>query len=516
MAKAEADPSTSELGTVIKQNPAAGSNPYQLVPLLTMATVTQPVDNSQSEPALTPQETEAIKDKARWLRRVANPFADFYVIVAIGAAGSPTVTEAARRHGDKQTRTHAKDLTPTQLQVYVEDFDEIIYHLPFLKHRLESDVPSKFIRKTLNYVQSLASQARQTDTKTIKQSTVSLIPQKYFPHGADSNAAVNPHEFIKVLNPGATKSWRGWGNIVTARLLCPIDNLSEFIADPERQARPPSSTRAKLRDGKIKLIDSAGDPKLPAFLYDENMTDGSLAQGLFRGPLLLAVYTHIFIAPSAATLGAKVSLKPGNAKIHGMMKVLPPTICYAAIQAYITLCCSKEWKEQWKGIQFPRLYILLREQFAHSDDPWRAETLKWWDEKIFGGAPDTDEELQEEERETQGPSMRSRMENERLARIQAASQAAAFWHPARTFRADRAGYMWIPVSVALQRRASPVPFPFPGNTNNSGDVPPLPHAGDDGEIPPFVDADNDHEIPPLEHTDDRDNGDTPLLVSESH
>jgi hypothetical protein len=196
MAKAEADPSTSELGTVIKQNPAAGSNPYQLVPLLTMATVTQPVDNSQrygliarpwmstpcsfvmaapsdSEPALTPQETEAIKDKARWLRRVANPFADFYVIVAIGAAGSPTVTEAARRHGDKQTRTHAKDLyvqlisesargsrwtnyssysTPTQLQVYVEDFDEIIYHLPFLKHRLESNVPSKFIRKTLNYV----------------------------------------------------------------------------------------------------------------------------------------------------------------------------------------------------------------------------------------------------------------------------------------------------------------------------------------------------------------------------
>jgi hypothetical protein len=70
--------------------------------------------------------------------------------------------------------------------------------------------------------------------------------------------------------------------------------------------------------------------------------------------------------------------------------------------------------------------------------------------------------------------------------------------------------------VAPQRRASPVPFPFPDNTNNSGDVPPLPHAGDDGEIPPFVDADDDHEIPPLEHTDDRDNGDTPLLVSESH
>ena len=49
------------------------------------------------------------------------------------------------------------------------------------------------------------------------------------------------------------------------------------------------STRAKLRDGKIKLIDNEGDPKLPAFLYDEDMMDGSLAQGLFRGRLLLAV-----------------------------------------------------------------------------------------------------------------------------------------------------------------------------------------------------------------------------------
>ena len=62
------------------------------------------------ELGLTHVESEAIKEKARWLRRVANPFADFYVIMAIGAAGSPTATEAARGRGDKQTRDHAKDL----------------------------------------------------------------------------------------------------------------------------------------------------------------------------------------------------------------------------------------------------------------------------------------------------------------------------------------------------------------------------------------------------------------------
>ena len=45
----------------------------------------------------------------------------------------------------------------------------------------------------------------------------------------------------------------------------------------------------KLRQGELALIDSAGDPKFPAFLYDEDATDDSLTQGLFRGPLLLAV-----------------------------------------------------------------------------------------------------------------------------------------------------------------------------------------------------------------------------------
>jgi len=44
----------------------------------------------------------------------------------------------------------------------------------------------------------------------------------------------------------------------------------------------------------------------------------------------IQVYRHIFISPTAAT-GRKASSKRGNAKIHGMEKVLPSTICYAAI-----------------------------------------------------------------------------------------------------------------------------------------------------------------------------------------
>jgi len=38
------------------------------------------------------------------------------------------------------------------------------------------------------------------------------------------------------------------------------------------------------------------------------------------------------------------------------------------------------WGEEWKGVKLTCFYILLHEQFSHPDDPWCAETLKWWNE----------------------------------------------------------------------------------------------------------------------------------------
>lgn len=45
----------------------------------------------------------------------------------------------------------------------------------------------------------------------------------------------------------------------------------------------------KLVGRELPLIDNTGDPKLPFFLYDPDIANGSMTQGLFRGPLLLAV-----------------------------------------------------------------------------------------------------------------------------------------------------------------------------------------------------------------------------------
>jgi hypothetical protein len=47
------------------------------------------------------------------------------------------------------------------------------------------------------------------------------------------------------------------------------------------------STQASLKAGTLPLKDREHQPFFPVFLYNEQMMDGSLTKGLFRGPLLL-------------------------------------------------------------------------------------------------------------------------------------------------------------------------------------------------------------------------------------
>ena len=50
----------------------------------------------------------------------------------------------------------------------------------------------------------------------------------------------------------------------------------------------------RLSEGELPLINSVGDPKFPAFLYDEDAINESFAWGLFRGPFLLVVSLGCF------------------------------------------------------------------------------------------------------------------------------------------------------------------------------------------------------------------------------
>ena len=72
--------------------------------------------------------------------------------------------------------------------------------------------------------------------KNIKHKILDLIPQKYLPPIEDGSSAVNAHQCVRIHTPDSTKSWRGWGNPITARLLCPIDYIDHFNESQDEYA----------------------------------------------------------------------------------------------------------------------------------------------------------------------------------------------------------------------------------------------------------------------------------------
>ncbi|EGN94135.1 hypothetical protein SERLA73DRAFT_155892 [Serpula lacrymans var. lacrymans S7.3] len=95
----------------------------------------------------------------------------------------------------------------------------------------------------------------------------------------------------------------GFNHPQLAMFLCPVKHLEDFIRDPKDASR----THLKLKDGQIKV----NAQNLPAFLYEgktpgEHFSPDAIDKGLLKGYYLLCK--------------------------HGMTRVTPQTISYAAVQ----------------------------------------------------------------------------------------------------------------------------------------------------------------------------------------
>ena len=75
-----------------------------------MLTIEHPLTENSDRPPLTSQEQALVKDRARWLRRVVNPFADFNTIVTIGTITSLSTGAASQRENDPDAQDYLKDL----------------------------------------------------------------------------------------------------------------------------------------------------------------------------------------------------------------------------------------------------------------------------------------------------------------------------------------------------------------------------------------------------------------------
>ncbi|OBZ73011.1 hypothetical protein A0H81_06633 [Grifola frondosa] len=132
------------------------------------------------------------------------------------------------------------------------------------------------------------------------------------------------------------KTYRGFKDPATARLLCPRQMLDQYDDDPEL-------FRRKVREGNIRI--RAND--FPTFLYADGQFDlNNMDAGLCMGEYLVRCFRHVYTgkrtAMSAPTWMAKGGRKPIS-ELNGMTTVTPRSIAYIAVLARFILNDQDGW-----------------------------------------------------------------------------------------------------------------------------------------------------------------------------
>ncbi|KAF9521970.1 hypothetical protein CPB83DRAFT_840829 [Crepidotus variabilis] len=176
-------------------------------------------------------------------------------------------------------------------------------------------------------------------------------------------------EHLKLAQSVNPKTSRGWNDPQCAALLAPPCFLKDIFADPDHFG-------AQVCNHNIKI----SAKEWPLFLYEDPLlvVSGREHQGLLRGPLLLRAYQCIFTGPvTGMSKNAKSNTK-SQAEIHGITKVEPWGIIYAAVLVCQGLSSSSQWKE--KDLRFDYLTFTnrLEELFEYDGSKWVMNLLRWW------------------------------------------------------------------------------------------------------------------------------------------
>ncbi|PPQ87218.1 hypothetical protein CVT25_014376, partial [Psilocybe cyanescens] len=159
----------------------------------------------------------------------------------------------------------------------------------------------------------------------------------------------------------------------------------------------------KLNNGDI-LAHSRDMPTFawPCDKYDPEDTDSDL----FRNKILLMIWKHIFTSPSSALMDQprKTKTRSSQAKMHHMESVTPALIAYACIQLRYALSGIEDWQIEDNVFERETFYKYIISLFAPDEDggdsEWSADTIEWWNVKVFGTESRTVDEPENQE----GPS----------------------------------------------------------------------------------------------------------------
>ncbi|KAI0326964.1 hypothetical protein GY45DRAFT_1257881, partial [Cubamyces sp. BRFM 1775] len=211
--------------------------------------------------------------------------------------------------------------------------------------------------KVLDYIDKVAARARGDDLSRLRNRVIIFTAPEWLPH-------------LKVKNN------RGFKNVITGRLLCPITKLTEFDEDPEGFCRA-------VRDGRTKITSR----DWPLFLYDEGLVvKGKIKPGLLRSPFLVQCFKVVFTGPQSAEDDvletSKSTGKPSLSQKYNITAVTMEMILYVASLVRSLLSSQAGWAVKdgfFNGPQFVR--SLMRSFARHSE--WCSRTLDWWNDQVY-------------------------------------------------------------------------------------------------------------------------------------
>ncbi|GLB41608.1 hypothetical protein LshimejAT787_1002080 [Lyophyllum shimeji] len=307
---------------------------------------------------------DAYSKAAKWLCRSLDPFINFFEILTVCASltGSGRENDRWKEHLLECSEEHFHEIYAV-LRAKIRGFRT---HISELEHHGED------LEALAKLMSESAARARSDDIGSLRDAGLAYV---------ELDTKLDPS-----IPPRSQKSeHRGFRNLTTARLLCPVRVLAEFKANS-------AQTIEKLHDGRIQVT---GDD-LPSFLYPDGQYDPEdLDKGLMRGPLVVRIWRHLFTSPSSAVipLGQQraVKTKGCQATMNGLTTPTPATIAYAALQTYWMLCPLDDWRLD-DGVfdkqEFFRNVVNIFsmgqwEDVDSENNEWAEETLRWWEEQVL-------------------------------------------------------------------------------------------------------------------------------------
>ncbi|PPQ82522.1 hypothetical protein CVT26_013095, partial [Gymnopilus dilepis] len=346
---------------------------------------------------------------------------------------------------------------------YVDIFHELAHRVPQLEEDLEAlggdteriNALAEAVRYLIqsiipyshpNKMVTSCGQSRSNDISGLKEMVL------YYTAQEEEGRKLEP-----TIPHGAKKrSRRGFKHPQLARLLCPIKHLDNFNQNPKE-------FQQLLINGKVKV--RARD--MPSFLWEKETYDpDDITYGMFRNPVLVMVFKHIFTSPSSAIaeLPGQTKTRSSQAKKNEMKTVTPWSICYICVLYRHSISGVDDWRHDDRLRKCEDFYQHLRkvwEDAADTDPEWLKDTIEWWNAAVLGIDPEVLDLTDNEE----GPSTISMIHRQRCVRLmrqQALEEAAAAAANAEQVQ----GHLTTPSSSSAHQSLPP--------SGPSNDRPPLP------------------------------------------